>query len=126
MWRDAFQVAGYNFDDVENRYYELLSKDHDLFETEIQALPRLYGSVIEEGDRIGVKVDASVETDLEIYCQIRQSERTEVAQYVRPVSDENGVFWVSRVDFPTMQFQLGVLRGNRVIYEPWTEVSISR
>ncbi len=126
LWRDAFQAAGYNFDETVNRFYTLLSQDAERFRDRIDTLPRLFGSVIEEGGRIGIRVEPKPPEDMVIHCQLRQSVETEQDRYRRPLPDENGTFWVSRQEFPTLQFQIGIRVGDIIIFEPWTEVSIQR
>ncbi|CAM2066794.1 DUF308 domain-containing protein [Sulfidibacter corallicola] len=128
LWRDTFQHAGYNFDETINAWYRALQEEAEGLVPELANLPRLYGSIREDGDWVGIDVTTDHDGDYDIHCRVRQNARTDPQEYAYPRADESGTFWVQRADYPQLEFQLGVApRGfDFPIHEKWTSVTLSR
>jgi len=121
LWRDAFQRASYNFDETVNDFYALLNLEKERRQNVIDAIPRLYGSVRVEDEWIAIEPALSFPSEMPLSCRVRQTEETQPDQYGYPIRDREGIFWVNKKNYPTLQFQLGVRAEGTVIYEPWAE-----
>ncbi len=121
FWRDAFQHASFNFDETVNDYYQLLDREQALFQDRIDAIPRLYGAVEVKDGWIAIKPALSFSSDVLLTCRVRQNESTPMDQYGYPIQDKDGVFWIKKGDYPSLQFQLGVHLEGGMVYEPWAD-----
>ena len=128
LWRDTFRAAEMNFDEVVNVFYQRLDQEAKRLKDRIATLPRLFGAVLEEPEQIGILPELEFDWDGEISCRVRRQEEDRPETYKVPEADEEGIFWLPREDYPTLQFQLAVKDPvtQTLIFEPWTEVAISR
>ncbi|MDJ0840052.1 MAG: ABC transporter permease [Acidobacteriota bacterium] len=121
LWRDTFRAAGYNFDEVANNFYDLLDRDSERLKERISSIPRVYGSLEEEAGVLIIRPHLEFPFEGEIICRVRQHTDSAVDEYKELKPDEDGLFLVSKQQYPALQYQLGIRdpQTGHPIYQPW-------
>lgn len=129
LWQDTLQSLGYDWSGVNDEWDAILEHEVKQHRDYLAGVPRLRGAVVQEGSRVGVRVEHDGTGTGTIVCRFRPEIDSADRFYVYAYSLDGKTFWTERSGLPgpTFWYQLGwIERGAALtIYDPWVEGRIA-